>query len=110
MTRRRHFQNFDIAGFSYWDGAVVFNDLKIGTQLRLEREAENQYDPKAVAIYYGEYKLGFVPRSCNDAICKLCEAGYSDIFDVRINRVSPVEQPEDQIGVIVSLIDKKDIK
>ncbi len=107
MKKRRHFQNFDIAGFSYWDGAIVFNELKIGTQLRLEREADNQYDPKAVAIYFGEAKLGFVPRGCNDAISKLCEAGYSDIFDVRINRVSPEEQPEDQIGVIVSLIGRE---
>ena len=107
MKKRRHFQNFDIAGFSFWDGAIVFNELKIGTELRLERESENQYDPKAVAIYFGEAKLGFVPRTCNDAISKLCEAGYTDIFDVRINRVSPEEQPEDQIGVIVSIINKE---
>ena len=104
--KRRHFANFDIAGFSYWDGAIVFQDLKIGTQLRFEREEANQYDPKAVAIYYGENKLGFVPRSHNDSISKLCEAGYGEIFDVRINRVSPEESPEDQIGVIVSLIHK----
>ncbi len=107
MKKRRHFQNFDIAGFSYWDGAIVFNELKIGTELRLERESENQYDPKAVAIYFGEAKLGFVPRNCNDAISKLCEAGYTDIFDVRINRITPDESPEDQIGVIVSLINKE---
>ncbi len=81
--------------------------LKIGAQLRLERETDNRYDPKAVAIYFGEAKLGFVPRGCNDAISKLCEAGYGDIFDVRINRVSPEEQPEDQIGVIVSLIGRE---
>ena len=104
--KRRHFSNFDIAGFTYWDGAIVFNELKIGTQLRLERENENQYDPKAVAIYLGEYKLGFVPRCENDHISKLCEAGYGNIFDVCINRVSPEESPENQIGVIVSLIHK----
>ena len=104
--KRRNFSNFNIAGFTYWDGAIVFNELKIGTQLRLEREKENQYDPKAVAIYFGEYKIGFVPRGENDHISKLCEAGYCDIFDVRINRVSPEESPENQIGVIVSLIHK----
>ncbi len=107
MKKRRHFQNFDIAGFSFWDGAVVFCELKIGTELRLERESENQYDPKAVAIYFGEAKLGFVPRACNDAISKLCEAGYTDIFDVRINRITPDESPEEQIGLIVSIICKE---
>ncbi|MFI3297682.1 MAG: HIRAN domain-containing protein [bacterium] len=87
MKKRRHFQNFDIAGFSYWDGAIVFNELKIGTELELELELDNRYDPRAVAVYFGEAKLGFVPRTCNDAISKLCEAGYSYIFDVRINRI-----------------------
>lgn len=107
MKKRRHFQNFDIAGFTFWDGAVVFCELQIGTKLTLKREENNPYDPKAVAIYFGEAKLGFVPRSCNEAISKLCDAGFSDIFDVRINRISPEERPEDQIGVIVSLICKE---
>lgn len=104
--KRRHFANFNIAGFSYWDGVIVFNELKIGAKLRLEREEKNLHDPKAVAIYFGEYKLGFVPRAENEYISKLCEAGYSYIFDVRINRVSPEKSPEEQIGVIVSLINK----
>ncbi len=103
IMKRRHFANFNIAGFTYWDGAVVFCELKIGTKLRLVREENNKYDPKAVAIYFGENKLGFVPRCENDAISKLCEQGYGNIFEVRINRVSPEEMPENQIGVIVNL-------
>lgn len=33
--KRRHFTNFDIAGFTYWDGALVFQELSIGTELYL---------------------------------------------------------------------------
>ena len=105
--KRIHFVNFEIAGFSYWDGAMVFNELKIGTQLRIEREEDNKYDPKAVAIYYGDSKLGFVPRSYNSELSKLCEAGYSSIFDIRVNKVSPEEEPENQIGVIICIIKKE---
>lgn len=102
--KRLHFANFDLAGFTYWDGVEVFDKLKIGLKLRFEREMDNKYDPKAVAIYFGEAKLGYVPRANNSEIAKLCEQGYSHIFDVRINRISADEHAENQIGVVVHII------
>lgn len=101
--KRRHFANFDIAGFTYWDGALIFQELSIGTELHLKREDDNKFDPYAVAIYYKEYKLGFIPRGMNKEINKFCEQGYSNIFEVRINRISPEDDPENQVGVIVYL-------
>lgn len=100
---RRHFSNFDIAGFTYWEGALVFQELSIGTELFLRREEDNKFDPYAVAIYYKEHKLGFIPRNMNKEISKFCEQGYANIFEVRINRLSPHEGPEEQVGVIVYL-------
>ena len=100
-TEKRHHSNFDIAGFSYWDGCVAFNELKIGTELRFEREKDNKFDPYAVAIYYGEYKLGFIPRAANHEISKFLELGYTNAFEVRVNRLTPDAHPENQVGVIV---------
>lgn len=45
--KRLHFTNFDLAGFTYWDGVEAFDKLKIGLRLRFERELDNKYDPKA---------------------------------------------------------------
>ena len=100
-TKKRHYSHFDIAGFSYWEGCTVFNDLKIGTELILLREKDNAFDPYAVAIYYNEAKLGFIPRNENHDISKFLELGHGSLFEVRINRISPDESPESQIGVIV---------
>lgn len=69
---RRHFINFDIAGFTYWDGTLAFQELIIGTKLQLRREEDNKFAPYAVAIYYKDYKLGFIPRDKNKEISKLC--------------------------------------
>lgn len=102
-TTNRHFLNFNIAGFSYWEGCLVFGELKPGMKLELEQEADNKFDPYAVAIYYGDYKLGFVPRSHNQTLCEFLEMGYGHIFDARVQRVSPAEHPERQVGVIVYL-------
>jgi len=101
--KKRHFQHFNIAGFTYYDGPEVFSELKIGTELQLVQEPDNRYDPKAVAIYFEDKKLGFIPRSNNNEISKLLEMGY-DIFEMRIQQLSAKVNPEDQVGVIVYLI------
>lgn len=83
--------------------------MKIGTALALVREKDNQFDPYAVAIYYGDTKLGFIPRSTNHEISKFPELGHTDLFEVRINRITPDADPENQIGVIVYIIPKDSI-
>ena len=98
-----HLANFHIAGFGYWDGCEAFEHLRIGTSLELVREADNPFDPYAVAIYYGDYKLGFIPRGSNHDICKYLDMGLDDIYDVRITRISPDVHPENQIEVIVKI-------
>lgn len=108
--KRLHFTNFDLAGFTYWDGVEAFDKLKIGLKLRFERELDNKYDPKAVAIYFEEYKLGYIPRANNSEIAKLCEQGYANIFDVRINRISADEHTESQIGVVVHIISSSEFQ
>jgi len=101
--QRRHYATFDIAGFSYWDGCIVFNELKMGTVLTLVREEDNKFDPYAVAIYYKDSKLGFIPRGSNHEINKFLELGYAGLFEIRINRLTPDVHPEHQVGVIVYL-------
>jgi hypothetical protein len=54
----RHFSNFQIAGFTYYDGAEVFELFKIGSVLELRAEPDNRFDPYAVAIYISGAKAG----------------------------------------------------
>jgi hypothetical protein len=101
MSREReHFTNFSIAGFTYYDGAIAFNQLKIGQQVKLVVEPTNQFDKNAVAIYLDDNKLGYLPRSCNREVSKVLNAGYS-IFSAFIQAVNPEEHPENQVRVIV---------
>ena len=99
--KRIHLDSFHIAGFGFWDGCEAFENLKVGSELKLVREDDNQFDPYAVAIYHGEQKLGFIPRNHNHDISKYLDMGLSYIFEVRITRISPDVHPEDQVEVIV---------
>ncbi|NDP26403.1 MAG: DNA-binding protein [Flavobacterium sp.] len=100
---REHLTHFDIAGFTYYEGVLAFNELKIGVQLQVKLEEDNKYDSRAVAIYYNDFKLGFVPRSENRIIYKLLKVGI-DCMEVRIQRVDEKENPENQIGVVIHLV------
>ncbi|MBN2777296.1 MAG: HIRAN domain-containing protein [Bacteroidales bacterium] len=103
---KKFLTHFNIAGLTYWDAAEVFTELTIGTELQFEAETDNKYDPEAVAIYFDKSKLGYIPRKMNTTISTLLQCGYTDIFDVRINRLNPTTSPEEQIGVVVRVIKK----
>lgn len=45
---REHLMNFGIAGFSYYEGAIAFSDLKIGAELQLVIEPDNKYNNNAM--------------------------------------------------------------
>lgn len=96
----KHFSHFNIAGFTYYEGVLAFGNLKIGSKLSLVPEPKNRYDENALAIYYKEHKLGFVPRSFNKPIATIMGAGY-DIFEVRVQQLNPDTHPEDQVQVVV---------
>ena len=106
-VKKVHLDNFHIAGFGYWDGCEAFGQLHIGTKLDLVREADNPFDPYAVAIYYGNYKLGFIPRGSNHDISKYLDMGLKDIYEVRITRITPDVPPEQQVEVIIYIKSQK---
>jgi hypothetical protein len=103
----KHFDNFPIAGFTYYDGVDVFKELEIGTELYFVAEPENKHDENAVALYFKDSKLGYVPRSRNKFISKFLFYGHTDLFEIKINRVSEDSNPEGQIGVVVKIKPKK---
>jgi hypothetical protein len=79
----------------------VINELKPGAKLELERDIHNPFDPYAVAIYYENTKLGYIPKSQNEDISIFLDMGHSDIFDVRVQSVSPDNHPESQVRVAI---------
>ncbi|MBP2624014.1 HIRAN domain-containing protein [Streptococcus oricebi] len=103
----RHFLDFHISGFAYHDGLEVIEELKLGQPVQLVVEPDNPYDPKAVAIYYSEHKIGYVPNYKNQDLFTLLYFGHDDIFDARIQSVQIDNHPERQFRVVVKVRDKR---
>ena len=105
---REHLANFHIAGLTYYEAIRCFENLKIGTKLELKMETDNKFDARAVAIYYNEFKLGFVPKSENRIFYKLLSMGYNTIFETTIQQVDGSEHPENQIRVVTHLLKQEE--
>ena len=97
--QRKHFFHCNIAGFMYWDGCIAFEELKMGTELKLVREEYNSHDHNAVAVYYKDMKLGFIPIYKNELISQFLDMGHSDVFETRVCRLDKDTHPEHQVHI-----------
>lgn len=75
QARTKLLQISPIAGFQYYQGDKVWPQLAQGQQITLQREPTNTFDARAVAVYWGQQKLGFIPRLDNAAISQLLDRG-----------------------------------
>ena len=70
-----------MAGRKYHDADEVWDKLKVGTLLQLERDLDNRYDPDAVAVIYNDTELdesfciGYIPRTDNETLAAFLEMG-----------------------------------
>jgi hypothetical protein len=103
MKKRDYLMRFSIAGFSYYEGAIAFQKLNIGTKLTLKPEQTNIYDKRAVEIYFENFKLGYLPKHDNKVISALLKSGINP-FDARVQTIRKNEHPENQIGVILYFV------
>jgi hypothetical protein len=58
------------------------------TILKMVRDPKNKYDAQAIGLYYGEIRIGWVPRELNLIISRLMDAGKA--FFCRVVSVNDV--------------------
>jgi len=56
----------EVAGFRYYDGINM--QLTVGTNLTLQPEPTNQYDPLAIAVLINGTKIGYIGRGLLEAV------------------------------------------
>ena len=66
-------QTSPLAGFQYHQGEIIWPQLKIGDALTLQREPQNQRDSHAIAVYWNQSKLGYVPRRENRTLAQMLD-------------------------------------
>lgn len=107
FEKSRNLLECHIAGFAYYDGLDVISKLNLGVPVTLKAEPDNPHDPDAVAIYYENVKLGYVPQVKNLIIGGLLYFGYDEFVEARINCHTPDADPERQFRIVVRLKDNR---
>ena len=70
-------QHAPLAGFVYYDGDAVWNDMKNGDRLSLARDPANPHDANAIRIEWQGHMLGYVPRRENGDLARQMDHGAS---------------------------------
>jgi hypothetical protein len=114
-AKKLFFKECHLAGRQYHDADEVWDELKVGTSLRLVRDLDNRYDLNAVAVVYDkvscdkdvnaplreEFLLGYIPSRENEGISQFLEMGWNKIFDCRISKINPDAHYENQIRLTI---------
>lgn len=79
----------NVAGFRYYRSENVWLRIKPGDPVTLKREPHNPYDRKAIALYWFDQKLGYIPRVDNSVIANLLDQGASLDACIRKKKESP---------------------
>ena len=66
-----------LAGVQFYDFDKVEKVIKEGDELALVREQGNKYDSFAVAVFFNQYKLGYLPAYENIVIANILDKEIS---------------------------------
>lgn len=98
--RKIYLLQFFVAGFRFHEGPKLLNEMKEGDLLSLVREPENQYDNCAIALYWREKKIGFIPAETNEMLSYLLDAEALSLFGT-ITHLEKNAQPWENLSVAI---------
>ena len=79
-----------VAGFQYHEGPAIIDRLRPGQRLSLRREPDNPHDRRAIAVYAGNRRIGYIPRAINTIPADMLDQGQPLVAVVRtVNPKAP---------------------
>ena len=101
-TRRILLQESPLAGYQYHRGSGIWSFLRVGETLQLRREPGNPHDPNAIAVWFKNEHLGYVPRRENKTLAQMMDRG--ERLEAQIVRLLEEDNPWRRIRFRVDLI------
>ena len=100
--RRLILQESPLAGFQHHRAAAIWPFLRVGEALHLKREPCNPHDRYAVAVWFRNEHLGYVPRRENRTLARLMDQGERP--QATLIRLLEEENPWRKIRIRVELL------
>ena len=88
-----------VAGYQYHNGSRMEHLFDQGTEFSLKHEPGNPFDENAVAVYYKDARIGFIPPDTNIDVAHRLQNG--EPLKTRISRIDPQSEPWERVFVEV---------
>lgn len=85
-----------VRGLVYTKGRHYVSKMKPGDPLLMKREPDNPYDRSAIALYYDNIKIGYVPAEDNYFLSNMLDAGHGRFYAC-IKEISPGKPHWEQV-------------
>lgn len=89
-----------VRGFQYYEGPNMIHEINESGLLELVREPENKYDKNAIALYFNQKKIGFIPRESNEMLAVLLDTGLLEL-QAEVTYIEPSAMDWEKIHVAV---------
>jgi hypothetical protein len=103
--RKIYLQQFFVAGFRHYKGMELLEYMQENDFLELRREPDNEYDNSAIALYWQQEKIGYVPADLNELISRLIDAKALPLIGTITHLKKEVKPWERVAGAIYFLQD-----
>ena len=97
-----HFHlDFYIAGWRYYDGEKITNQLKVGTKINFELEPLNKEDNKAVIVLSDNdgHKLGYIPAFYSSFMFDVIR--NKEMYKAEIDKINPYAIPQLKVNISI---------
>jgi len=101
--RRIYLQQFFVAGFRHYKGMELLEFMHPNDLLELKREPENEFDKNAVALYWQQEKIGFVPAEMNELLARLIDAKALPLLGM-ITHLNNHVKPWENVAVAIYFV------
>ncbi|MBM3391681.1 MAG: HIRAN protein [Betaproteobacteria bacterium] len=95
-------QSSPLAGFQFYAGRELWDEMKVGDALALVREPDNRHDTHAVRIEWRGRSLGYLPRKENRAVAAEMDRGGK--VEARIAQLNRHRDPWQRIRIEVYVV------
>ena len=98
-----------VAGFRHYKGMEFLNEMEENDFIELRREHNNKHDEFAIALYWQQEKIGFVPAEHNNTIARLLDAEALPLL-ATITHLNKRVKPWESVAIAIYFLqeDKND--
>lgn len=89
-----------VAGFRFYRGMQLLPYMQEGDLLELRRDPQNQHDSFAIALYWQQEMIGYLPAASNEVVARLMDANALPLV-AGITHLNKDAKPWENVAVAV---------